>query len=248
MANDYDIVSGLYDHYAQFDFDIDFYLNRYSNFNGNVLELMAGSGRLSIPLLKNGINLDCVDLSGGLLEKLKCKIAADGLESKTYRQNICALQLSDKYDSVIIACNSLSEIVGKENRRKVFCSVYDLLSKKGEFVITLHNPSVRRKTITGAITHVKTFKVENEQVSFSMASNEDAENVVDVYQFYETYDKSGNLVNKKLINLKFELINKSEIEKELLSAGFAVKEVYGNFDMSNYDDEKSPYIIVIAIK
>ena len=248
MANDYDIVSDLYDHYAGFDFDIDFYLKKYSNFKGNAVELMAGSGRLSIPLLKNGVNLDCVDLSEGLLKKLQSKIDTNGLESKIYRQDICTLKLPDNYNSVIIACNSISEIIGKENRRKVFTSVYDLLSNKGELVLTLHNPSVRRKTISGAVTHIKTFVIENELISFSMASHEDTENVVDLYQFYEMYDKSGTLRNKKMINLKFELINKSEIEKELLGVGFVIKELYGNFDLSNYDDKESPYIIMIAMK
>jgi hypothetical protein len=59
--NDYDSVADLYDSYAQFDFDVDFYLKRYANFKGVALELMAGTGRLSVPLIKSGAKLDCVD-------------------------------------------------------------------------------------------------------------------------------------------------------------------------------------------
>jgi SAM-dependent methyltransferase len=248
MENNYDIVSDLYDTYVQFDFDINFYLDKYSNFNGNALELMAGTGRLSIPLLRNNVSLDCVDLSKGLLDKLRDKLIANKLISNVFCQNICMLQIPHKYDSVIIGCNSFGEIIKKEDRIKVIRSVYDLLNDNGEFVITLHNPINRRKLIDRTLKHVGNFIKDEKTISFSITSHEDQNAVVHLNQFYEIYDINGCMIEKKMINLNFALIPKNDIEKELINEGFKIKEVFGNFNKEIFNEVESTYIIVIATK
>lgn len=248
MENNYDIVSDLYDAYVQFDFDINFYLDRYSNFKGNVLELMAGTGRLSIPLLKNNVSLDCVDLSKGLLDKLRHKLIADKLNSNVFCQNICTLQIPYKYDSVIIGCNSFAEIIKKEDRDKVLRSVYDVLNEDGEFVLTLHNPQHRRKMIDRRLNHVDNFKTGEKTISFSISSHEDQNAIVHLNQFYEIYDNNGYMIEKKMINLNFALLSKTEIEKELNDEGFIIKEIFGNYDKKIFNEIDSQYIIIIASK
>lgn len=61
---DFNFVADLYDSYVKVDFDLDFYEKLVSNCNGKCLELMCGTGRVSIPLLKQNIDLTCVDYSG----------------------------------------------------------------------------------------------------------------------------------------------------------------------------------------
>lgn len=43
-------VSDLYDFYVKVDFDIPFFLNETKLFRNEILELMCGTGRVSIPL------------------------------------------------------------------------------------------------------------------------------------------------------------------------------------------------------
>ena len=248
MNNDYDIVSDLYDVYVQFDFDIHFYLNRYSDFDGKALELMAGTGRLSIPLLKNNVSLDCVDLSRGLLNRLHQKLIVNNLKSNLFCRDICTLDLPDKYDLVIIGCNSFAEITEKNDRNKVIRSVYGLLNNKGELIITLHNPPVRRKSIDSGIIHVNDYKTDDKIISFSITSQEDPDAVVHLKQFYEIYDNNGCMVEKRMIDLNFALLSRNEIEQELVMEGFEIKEVFGNFDNSKFNDSDSQYIIIVASK
>jgi SAM-dependent methyltransferase len=246
--NDYDGVADLYDIYAQFDFDVPFYLERYSNFKGTALELMAGTGRLSVPMIKSGINLDCVDLSQGLLEKLSDKLDRARLHSNMYRRDICNLVLPRKYDVIIIGCNSFAEITDKDNRLKVLKSVYNLLNDSGEFVVTLHNPVIRRKSIDSKLKHVNDYKYGDDTIAFSISSHEDDNAVVHLKQFYEIYDKNGDLIKKKMLSLNFALIAKNEIEGELLETGFRIKEFYGNFDRSEFEGNSSPFLIYVAGK
>jgi hypothetical protein len=60
-AIDFDRVADLYDVYVRFSDDIPFFLEACANAGGTVLELMCGTGRLSLPLIEAGVALTCVD-------------------------------------------------------------------------------------------------------------------------------------------------------------------------------------------
>ena len=57
----FDSVADLYDSYVCVDFNIPFWLNELGQREGRVLELTSGIGRVSLPLLRVGVNLTCVD-------------------------------------------------------------------------------------------------------------------------------------------------------------------------------------------
>jgi len=52
---DFGTVADLYDVYVQWEVDIPFFRELSVDATGEVLELMSGTGRLSIPLLQHGV-------------------------------------------------------------------------------------------------------------------------------------------------------------------------------------------------
>jgi len=66
---DYDRVADVYDLYVTSDLDVGFYIQEAGKVRGKVLELMCGTGRVSIPLLEAGVDLTCVDASAGMLAR-----------------------------------------------------------------------------------------------------------------------------------------------------------------------------------
>src|SRR5919112_6745913 len=52
---DYDRVADVYDLYVTSDLDVGFYVEEATKVQGKVLELMCGTGRVSIPLLEAGV-------------------------------------------------------------------------------------------------------------------------------------------------------------------------------------------------
>lgn len=65
----FDLVADLYDTYVKEDFDLDFYKELATQHHGKCLELMCGTGRVSIPLLGQNIDLTCVDYSVDFISK-----------------------------------------------------------------------------------------------------------------------------------------------------------------------------------
>jgi 2-polyprenyl-3-methyl-5-hydroxy-6-metoxy-1,4-benzoquinol methylase len=57
-------IADLYDVYVTTTVDVPFFLEELKTTSGPVLELMAGTGRLSLPLAEAGARLTCVDISG----------------------------------------------------------------------------------------------------------------------------------------------------------------------------------------
>lgn len=86
--NDYDVVADLYEIYVPAAFDIDFFQQETQKAAGEVLELMSGAGRVSIPLTAAGVRLTCVDLSEELNAVLKGKLHRLGLAADVYRMDI----------------------------------------------------------------------------------------------------------------------------------------------------------------
>lgn len=250
--NNYNSVADIYDIYNQSNYDIDFYLQRYQNFRGKAIELMAGTGRLAIPLIKSGMRLDCLDISDGLLEKLTDKLNKQcepmKLNTQVFHADMRKMKLERLYDLVIIGFNSFSEIIDENDRDLIFQSIYRCLNHHGEFVFSLYNPEYRRKYIDNALTLVNEYQHENQTVLFFITSKENPDNIVDVIQQYEFYNTDGSLENKQLLKLKFQLISKTEIENLILKTGFIIKNLFGNYDESPFDEDKSPFMIYILSK
>jgi len=111
---DFDLVADLYDAYVPVDFDIPFY-KKFCKGYGKILELMCGTGRVSLPLLLEGHNLTCVDYSQGMLDIFRSKLP-EGLQAKMLCQENGALLMFDE-----VQCG-----MGRTGRF-LACQHYDLL-------------------------------------------------------------------------------------------------------------------------
>ena len=74
-AQRYDLVMGAY---ASGD-QLNFYHRQVARYGEPVLELACGSGRLTIPLAKEGVNITGVDISEDMLALAKSKASKDGV-------------------------------------------------------------------------------------------------------------------------------------------------------------------------
>jgi len=72
----------LYDSYVRVTQDIPFFLYAARQIDGGVLELMCGTGRVSLPLVEAGVRLTCVDYSADMLAVLRRKLAAHHLRAE----------------------------------------------------------------------------------------------------------------------------------------------------------------------
>lgn len=108
-ALDYEQIAHLYDSYLRFTDDLPFFLEDCSKIDGSVLELMCGTGRISIPLLEAGVSLTCVDASSAMLSILRQKLTARGLSAAVVQADVTGLKLDSTFDLVVLPFQSFHE-------------------------------------------------------------------------------------------------------------------------------------------
>ena len=134
MSIDYSRLAEIYDIYVRVTQDIPFFLRETKKTDGSVLELMAGTGRLSLPLLAAGIDLTCVDRSPEMLVILRKKLAARGMIAPIYQMDVCQLALARQYDLILLPFNSFSEITSQADQLLALRRIYDHLADGGRLV------------------------------------------------------------------------------------------------------------------
>jgi SAM-dependent methyltransferase len=244
---DYDSVAEIYDLYVTADYDVPFFLSEAAKVGGPVLELTAGTGRLSLPLVEAGVRLTCVDGSRGMLEVLSRKLKERGLHAEVLCADVCRLQLSRPFQLAILPFQSFMEIVGEGRQRQALSAVFACLTPGGRFVCTLHNPVVRRTQVDGVLRIVGRFPTQDGTLVVS-GFEQGGRPVVTRLQFFEFFGNDGHLRSKQLLAMEFAFVEKGHFESMARDAGFRVLDLYGDYDRSPFDANRSPVMIWILEK
>jgi SAM-dependent methyltransferase len=239
---DYNSIAEIYDLYVTADHDIPFFISETKSVSVPVLELMAGTGRLSLPLIEAGAKLTCVDSSSAMLEVLSRKLKQRGLHADIICADVCRLSLPTQFELAILPFQAFMEIIGEENQRTALAAVFRCLVPGGRFICTLHNPAIRRKQVDGLLRLVGQFPIESGTLVVS-GFEQGGNPVVLRQQFFEFFDGEGRLVEKRLLQMKFAFVEKNEFEHMAQSAGFRVAQLCGNYDRASFDPVQSPVMI-----
>ncbi len=244
--NDYDTIADLYDVYMRGTSDIDFFVREAKKSPGEVLELMSGTGRVSVPLIQAGVKLTCVDLSGVSNEILAGKLHTLGLSADIHQMDVCELDLHRQFELIIIPYSSFAHITSPDDQRRALARIQQHLSPGGTFICTLPNPDLRRKDVDGQLQFAGRYALPDTQGALLLWSLEDFseedKQVVEAMQFYEEYDANGALKLKRLMEVHFRLSSRDEFEELAIAAGFKVRAFYGDYPGLEFSDD-SPWMI-----
>jgi SAM-dependent methyltransferase len=242
-AMDYSLFAHLYDSRVAFDADLAFFAEECRATPGPVLELMAGTGRVTVALVESGLRPTCVDSSREMLAHLANKTSDES------RHIVCAdartLPFSRAFSMAILPFNSFCELVSEEDRLEALGSVRASLAPGGHFICTLYNPVFRLESVNPETQVAARFPSPfgRGEVQFSIASEYDSERgVVTGTQTFTTVD-AGEVVDEIVIPIEFCLPTASWFTDAARASGFSIEALYGDYDKSEHDPASSPYLI-----
>ncbi|MGB2959393.1 MAG: class I SAM-dependent methyltransferase [Bacteroidota bacterium] len=244
---DYDSIADIYDLYVVADFDLPFFRSEVLEVGGEVLELMAGTGRLTVPLLEAGARLTAVDISRGMLDVLSSKLRGKNLRAEIVCSDVRELNLGEKFDLAFLPFNSLSEILLPEDRWAALRAIHASLRPGGRFVCTLHNPRVRRATVDGALRLTGRFPTQDGLLVVSGMEREE-NRVVERLQFFDFYDREGNFRSRRLLEMRFAMIERGELEGMLEEVGFSTISFFGDYQRDGFRPDRSSSMIWVLKK
>jgi SAM-dependent methyltransferase len=242
----YDAVADIYDAYVRADFDLQFFREEAARADGPILELMAGTGRVTTVLAASSAPVTCVDRSARMLRRLAARFGSRPRNPHIVCTDVRALPFDRPYALVAVPFHSLAEIVHASERRMALAEVQRLLAPAGRFVVTLHNPARRRETLDGRPRHLGDVPLPggDGQLGITITGRLDpASNVATMDQEFVARNQAGVELWRRTQVLRFALIGREDMEAAARAAGLSVLACYGDYDRSSFDAHTSPYLI-----
>ena len=121
--------------------EVAWYCARLPEDAGPVLEAMSGSGRLLIPLLQAGRNVHGADISAAMIASCDARLAAAGLATPLFRQDVAVLNLPFRYAAAIVAAGSLQLLNDQVAAQKALERIRAHLVDPGLLLMDLYVPA-----------------------------------------------------------------------------------------------------------
>lgn len=120
--------------------DIDYYSERLEDMTGPILEAGVGSGRMLIPLLQDGFNVEGLDTSADMLAQCRKNLEHYQLQSTLYQDDLSSFQLNKQFDGIIVPTATFCLIETEELAYQVLTNFFTHLTSKGKIIIDLDLP------------------------------------------------------------------------------------------------------------
>lgn len=244
-AVDYDKLAAFYDCLVEAGDDIPFFLEEGRRATGPVLELMAGTGRISVPLIQDGIDLTCLDGSEAMLERLRGKLEGRGLRALLLCQDAARFDAGRRFGLIFIGFNSFEEILGDADRSALLESARRHLEPGGRFICTLHDPARRLETVGPGREQrwVFTCPEAGGEMELTLSTRfHPRDFIVEGLETIRRAD-TGRVILE--LPLRFRLCGQEEFRRLASGAGFRVEALHGGTSREPYTPGESPGMIWI---
>lgn len=117
--------------------DVEYYLKRLANCKGPVLEPAVGTGRMLIPLLEAGLNVDGFDSSPELLKICKMNCQKRELKSELFEANMESFYFNQRYEAIIVPTGTFLMLHEREKSIQTLRNFRDHLRDGGRLILDL---------------------------------------------------------------------------------------------------------------
>ncbi|NLY47383.1 MAG: class I SAM-dependent methyltransferase [Tissierella sp.] len=117
--------------------DVEFYMNRLESCKGPILEPATGTGRILIPLLEKGLNVDGFDSSKDMLNICENNCRKRDLNPKLFEAKMESFLQDTKYDAIILPTGTFLLLHKRADSIKALKNFYKHLSKDGRLIVDM---------------------------------------------------------------------------------------------------------------
>lgn len=211
--------------------ELDFYLSFAKDKNMTVLEPMCGNGRMLIPFMQNGVNIEGFDISKDMLKVCKDKAEKLNLKPVVSQGRIEKFHSDNKFDLIMIPIGSFSLL--PDNLVDISLqNMKNNLKENGKLLLTVVQGGSETEQILDWIeTNRK--EINNELiVEYRKVSYDETKKLLNIILKYEVnYDEK--IVETEIMDFPIRLYDLKEFENILITNGFSqiviheIKDGYG---------------------
>jgi SAM-dependent methyltransferase len=178
--------------------DIKYYTEAIGSNTQLVLELACGTGRLMIPLIRAGHEVDGVDISPDMLKICREKLNKDNLDAGLYEQDIVSFDIDKNYGTIFICGGSFCMISDIDDAFNSLRGIFKHLKPGGRLILDMFNP-------------LDSYKNDDAGVPKVIRTAQDGEHKI-VCTAVTEYDVYEQIL---MGNYKYELFKNDDLQAEL---------------------------------
>ncbi|WP_261663493.1 class I SAM-dependent methyltransferase [Deinococcus sp. Marseille-Q6407] len=230
----YDELSELYDQqYDLYRDDLHFYAGLAEG-AGRVLEVGAGTGRVSCFLARHGANVTGLEPSAGMLEKARARAEESRVDVTWIQGDAAGFQTKERFDLIIAPFNALMHLYTPAEQLGSLENLRRHLAPGGRFAFDLYVPNYGAQ---GVLRHEgETLYRDGQRTDVFLLQRIDAarQHVTTEY-FVDTAGPDGQL-QRRYYTLTQRYYWRYEVEWLLRCAGFEAPRVSGSFQGGPYTE------------
>lgn len=226
--------------------DLSFYKNWLpKEKNAKILELCCGTGRLTLPIAKDGYKVIGVDNTVSMLNQAKKKSKELNLDIEFIKADIRNLDLPEKFDFIFIPFNSIHHLYTNEDFLKTLSVVKKHLKQEGLFLFDCYNPNIQYiaegkkdlKDIANYITE------DNRRILIKQIMRYENITQINRIEWHYYIDEKFNSIQ----NLDMRMYFPKELDFYLQNFGFKIIHKFGSFEEEDFSNNSEKQIFVCRI-
>lgn len=235
----------IYDGLNTFLSDLQFYKKWLpKNKDAKILELCCGTGRLTLPIAKDGYNICGVDYTSSMLRQAKIKAAEAGLEINFIEADIRTLNIKEKFDLIFIPFNSIHHLYKNEDLFETLEGIKKHLKQGGLFLLDCFNPNIQYIVESEKEEKVIAEYTTSDGREVLIKQTMHYENATQINRIEWHYYINGEFYS--IQNLDMRLFFPQELDSYLKWAGFNIIRKFGSFEEEPFTDNSEKQIYVLA--
>jgi SAM-dependent methyltransferase len=224
--------------------DLPLYLEEARRAQGPVLELACGTGRLTIPIAQEGIEMVGLDQSASMLAHARRKAETARVNLAWVEGDCRQFDLKRKFPLIFMAFNSMQHLHDYGSLTELFAMVRGHLAPGGRFIFDVFNPSLailnrdpKQRTVE------RTYADPDGRGTVTLeqtAMYDDAAQVNHItWYFSRALDKDF-----RVESLHVRCFFPQELDLMVAANKFAIEEKFGNFERKPFGSGDPKQIVV----
>jgi len=207
--------------------DVEYYRDALDGIAGRVLEPAVGTGRILIPLLEAGVEVEGYDSSPEMLAICRAHCAERGLDPVLRDGDMTSFVEEQRYAAVIVPTGSITLLTGRQALVDALGCFRDCLAPGGRLIVDvpaaqlLVEPEAMRSWSSGD----RVWTLETMQVEYDRAANQTLR-----WLRYEKW-RDGALESTELQLFRLQHWSITEFQALLDQCGFSEPEVIGDYTL-----------------
>ncbi|MCO7223406.1 bifunctional 2-polyprenyl-6-hydroxyphenol methylase/3-demethylubiquinol 3-O-methyltransferase UbiG [Pleionea sp. CnH1-48] len=225
--------------FANRNFELDFYHSKCKDYH-RILEVACGTGRLTIPLAKQGHVIEGKDVSPAMIAKAQSNAVAQNVNVSFSVED--ARHTQGHYDLIFMATNAFQHLIDYRDALQALRSLRASLKNSGRLIIDVQIPDCKRLSRPANESRpYKTFQYQGLPVQAYLESY--YEPWTQLYCFSIRYFRDGSLYKQKEVAMRMYF--PQEIQALFYAAGLSVDSVWGDYHENELSSSSDKQIYVL---